>query len=65
MVIRNSNIELLNFLQNELKLSTADISVALRHRELKNGPLPMLLWQYGLVDLQQLEQILDWLDEQI
>ena len=65
MVIRNRNIELLNFLQNELKLSTADISVALRHRELKNGPLPILLWQYGLVDLQQLEQILDWLDEQI
>ncbi len=65
MVIRYSNIKLLNFLQNEIKLSHSDISVALRHRELNNGPLPMLLWQYGLVDLDQLEQILDWLDEQI
>ncbi|NJR76402.1 MAG: DUF2949 domain-containing protein [Scytonema sp. CRU_2_7] len=65
MLIRNSNIELLNFLHNELELSSADISVALRHRELDNGPLPMLLWQYGLVDLEQLERIFDWLDEQI
>lgn len=65
MLIRNSNIELLNFLHNELELSSADIAVALRHRELDNGPLPMLLWQYGLVDLEQLERIFDWLDEQI
>ncbi|BAY10394.1 MULTISPECIES: DUF2949 domain-containing protein [Nostocales] len=65
MFIRNSNIELLNLLHNELELSSADIAVALKHRELDNGPLPMLLWQYGLVDLEQLERILDWLDEQI
>ncbi len=65
MFIRNSNIELLKFLHNELELSSADISVALKHRELDNGPLPMLLWQYGLVNLEQLEKIFDWLDEQI
>ncbi|MHC5719238.1 MAG: DUF2949 domain-containing protein, partial [Nostoc sp.] len=42
----------------------ADIAAALRHRELENGPLPMLLWQYGLVDLEQLGKIFDWLAEQ-
>ncbi|AFY30570.1 DUF2949 domain-containing protein [Calothrix sp. PCC 7507] len=65
MVVRNSDREFLNFLHNELELSRADISVALRHREFDNGPLSMLLWQYGLVDLQQLERILDWLEEQL
>ncbi|BAY90713.1 MULTISPECIES: DUF2949 domain-containing protein [unclassified Tolypothrix] len=65
MVVRNSDIEFLNFLHHDLELSTADISVALRHREFDNGPLPMLLWQYGLVNLEQLERIFDWLDEQI
>lgn len=55
------NIELLDFLHNELELSDKDMAVALKHQEFDNGPLPMLLWQYGLVDLQQLEQILDWL----
>ncbi|MDZ7961695.1 MAG: DUF2949 domain-containing protein [Aulosira sp. DedQUE10] len=65
MAIRNNDIKFLNFLRHELELSTADISVALRHREMDNGPLPMLLWQYGLVNLEQLERIFDWLDDQI
>ncbi len=65
MAIRNSDREFLNFLHTELELSRSDISVALRHREFDNGPLSMLLWQYGLVDLQQLERILDWLEEQL
>ncbi len=65
MIFSSSDINFLNFLQNELALSTQDISVALRKRELENDPLPMLLWQYGLVSLEQLEQILDWLEDQI
>ncbi|MBE8987680.1 MAG: DUF2949 domain-containing protein [Nostoc sp. DedVER02] len=63
MATRNRDIRLLTFLHNELELSNADIAVALRHRELENGPLPMLLWQYGLVDLEQLGKIFDWLAE--
>ncbi|MEH2241942.1 DUF2949 domain-containing protein [Nostoc sp.] len=64
MATRNRDIKFLNFLHNELELSNADIAVALRHRELENGPLSMLLWQYGLVDLEQLGKIFDWLAEQ-
>ncbi|MBE9036796.1 DUF2949 domain-containing protein [aff. Roholtiella sp. LEGE 12411] len=64
MATRNSDIKFINFLHNELELSKADIAVALRHREFNNGPLPMLLWQYGLVNLDQLERIFDWLAEQ-
>jgi len=65
MATRNSDIKFINFLHNELELSKADIATALRHPELNNGPLPMLLWQYGLVDLEQLERIFDWLAEQV
>lgn len=59
-----SDVKFIDFLQNELDLSSGDIAVALRKRELENGPLPMLLWQYGLVDIEQLERIFDWLEEQ-
>ncbi len=65
MATRNSDIKFITFLHNELELTKADIAVALRHRELNNGPLPMLLWQYGLVDLEQLGRIFDWLAEQV
>lgn len=63
MVNFNSDQKLLQFLHSELELSQADLGVALRHREFDQGPIPMLLWQYGLIDLQQLEKIFDWLAE--
>ena len=53
---------LIRFLQDDLAISTASLQVALRHSEQDPGPLPMILWQYGLVTLEQLEQIYDWLE---
>ena len=53
---------MIRFLQEDLAISTASLAVALRHLEQDPGPLPMILWQYGLVTLEQLEQIYDWLE---
>jgi hypothetical protein len=53
---------LIQFLQDELAISPASIQVALRHCEQDPGPLPMVLWQYGLITLEQLEQVYDWLE---
>jgi hypothetical protein len=53
---------LINFLQEDLAISTASLNVALRHREEDPGSLIMILWQYGLITLEQLEQIYDWLE---
>lgn len=57
-----SNTQLIDFLQQELALSATSIAIALRHCEQDPGPLPMILWQYGLVSIEQLEQIFDWLE---
>ena len=53
---------LIRFLQDDLAISTASIQVALKHSEQDPGPLPIILWQYGLVTLEQLEQIYDWME---
>ncbi|MGG6237421.1 DUF2949 domain-containing protein [Nodosilinea sp. AN01ver1] len=53
---------LIQFLQDDLAISAASIQVALKHSEQDPGPLPMILWQYGLVTLEQLEQIYDWME---
>ncbi len=53
---------LVKFLQEELAISAASLQVALKHSEQDPGPLPMILWQYGLVTLEQLEQIYDWME---
>ena len=53
---------LIKFVQEELAISAASLQVALKHSEQDPGPLLMILWQYGLVTLEQLEQIYDWME---
>jgi Protein of unknown function (DUF2949) len=53
---------LIRFLTEDLSLSTASMNMALKQIESNPGPLPMVLWQYGLVTIEQLNQIYDWLD---
>ncbi len=52
----------LHFLQEELALSSDSIAIAQRSVEQNLGPLPMILWQYGLVTLEELDRIYDWLE---
>jgi hypothetical protein len=53
---------LVRFLQEDLGVSQRSIQIALRQEELIPSLLPMVLWQYGFVTLEQLEQIFDWLE---
>ena len=53
---------LIGFLQDDLAIPSTSIDVAVRHQPDALNLLPMVLWQYGLVTLQQLEQIFDWLE---
>ncbi len=59
---------LIRFLQEDLAISRASIDVAervggneQRQRDSDPNSLPMVLWQYGLVTLEQLDKIFDWL----
>lgn len=56
--------QLIRFLQHEFALSNEAISVALKHPEQADAPLHMILWQYGLLSIEQLNQVFDWLGEQ-
>ena len=53
---------LVSFLQEELNIPTEAIAIGLRHCGEDPRLLPMILWQYGLVTLEQLNHIWDWLD---
>ena len=54
--------QLIRFLQEELLIPAASIAIALRHPEHSATLLPMILWQYGLITLRQLERIFDWVE---
>lgn len=53
---------LIEYLQTELAIPAESIAMGLRQTTEAPNLLPMVLWQYGLVTLQQLEQIFDWLE---
>ena len=52
----------IRFLEEDLDLSPSSIQTALRRCEQDPGPLPMILWQYGLITMEQLGRIYDWLE---
>ncbi|MBW4655196.1 MAG: DUF2949 domain-containing protein [Kaiparowitsia implicata GSE-PSE-MK54-09C] len=54
--------KLIKFLSEDLMLPAASIEVAQKTSEKAQGPLPMVLWQYGLVTLEQLDRIYDWME---
>ncbi|HIK20395.1 MAG TPA: DUF2949 domain-containing protein [Synechococcus sp. M44_DOE_062] len=51
---------LLQFLQAELGIPESALTFALKRHGCEQGPLPMILWHYGLISLEQLEQIFEW-----
>ncbi len=53
---------LIAFLEDELAIPSDSIELAVRNHPDTPNQLPMILWQYGLVTLQQLDQIFDWLE---
>jgi Protein of unknown function (DUF2949) len=53
---------LIQFLEQELGLPPESIQLALRHDRLAPSSFPMVLWQYGLITLNQLDKIFDWLE---
>ena len=56
--------ELLQFLQRRLGLSTSALELGQRQAELEQAPLPIVLWSFGLLSLQQLEDVFDWQNSQ-
>lgn len=52
--------QLINYLTNELAIPAG--AIALAEKKGQDAPLPMVLWQYGLVSLKQLEQIWNWME---
>ncbi len=54
--------QLLHYLERDLALPPESIAMALRQWQQQRGSLPIILWQYGLISLEQLDSLFEWLD---
>jgi Protein of unknown function (DUF2949) len=50
---------IIDFLCHELNLPNDSVQLALKQTQSARGTLPIVLWQYGLVSLQQLDRIFE------
>jgi hypothetical protein len=53
---------LLRYLRGQLGLSESALALGIRQAQLEQAPLAVVLWRFGLISLQQLEQVLQWQD---
>lgn len=58
----SDHARLIRFLQEELAVPPTSIKLALQQCKQDLGPLPMVLWQQGVLSLQQLEKTFDWME---
>ncbi|MEB3212106.1 MAG: DUF2949 domain-containing protein [Leptolyngbyaceae bacterium] len=58
----SSQNSLIQFLRCDLAVSEEAIAMALKRIERADNRLPMVLWQYGFITLEQLGQVFDWME---
>ncbi|MBE9166881.1 DUF2949 domain-containing protein [Pleurocapsales cyanobacterium LEGE 06147] len=54
--------QLISFLHSELAVPDDSITFASKNGEQDPNILSVILWQYGLLTLEQLEQVFNWLE---
>jgi Protein of unknown function (DUF2949) len=58
-------IRLIHFLQEDIAIPASSMAIVFKQIEHNPGPLPMILWQYGLITIEQLNRIYDWIEEAV
>jgi hypothetical protein len=55
---------LMRYLRHQLGLSESALALGLRQADQEQAPLPVVLWRFGLISLDQLDQVLAWQNQQ-
>mgnify|MGYP001393044525 CR=1 FL=1 len=53
--------EIIDYLFNELGLEESSIELGLKLSIRKNSPLPILLWSYGIITIEELDKLYSFL----
>ncbi|MGF1490310.1 MAG: DUF2949 domain-containing protein [Prochloraceae cyanobacterium] len=56
--------KMIGFLKNDLAISSRSIRFAHRRSLRNSSTLALVLWQYGLITLEQLDVVFDWIENQ-
>ena len=57
----NSNRKIISFLMDEIGLDQSSIELGLKLSIKNNTPLPILLWNYGMLTIEELDEFYTYL----
>ena len=60
-MINYSNRKIITFLRDEIGLEKSSIELGLKLSIKNNTPLPILLWSYGLLTIEELDELYTFL----
>ena len=61
----NSNRKIISFLVDEIGLKESSIELGLKLSIKNNTPLPILLWSYGILTFEELDELYTFLFQRI
>ena len=64
-MINYSNKKIISFLMDEIGLEESSVQLGLKLSLKKNTPLPIVLWSYGLLTIEELDELYTMLFEGI
>ena len=56
--------KLLNNIRTKLGLSEQALALGIKQAEAEQAALPIILWSFGLITLDQYQEVLNWQDNQ-
>ena len=64
-MINDSSKNIISFLQEEIGLKESSIELVLKLSKSNNTPLPILLWSYGILTIDELDEVYSFLYQNI
>ena len=64
-MINYSNSKILSFLIDEIGLEESSIELGLKLSIKNNTPLPILLWNYGIITIEEMDRLYTFLFKKI
>lgn len=58
----SAQTKLIRYLREELLIPADAIALAIRQQHNLSSQLPIILWQFGFITIQQLDQVFEWLE---
>ena len=56
-MINSKNKKIISFLKDEIGIDESSIELGLKLSFKNNTPLPILLWNYGIITIEELDQL--------